>query len=160
MSFGGAATSQPAETMQQGIGEIVDRGRNVADTGLDTVENIASGFTNGGRNFMDIATGHAANFVDQTTNIGSSGLGAGVNTIRNLQREGQRAAQQATGMTQGAVSMGENAIVGTLDRFAQAIAGVVPFPQNALGDFGNIVTDPFSVLNIAAQAATGAALDQ
>eukprot|EP01053_Blabericola_migrator_P009156 Blabericola_migrator_1__9155@NODE_48_length_16467_cov_53_390427_g44_i0_p8_GENE_NODE_48_length_16467_cov_53_390427_g44_i0NODE_48_length_16467_cov_53_390427_g44_i0_p8_ORF_typecomplete_len259_score19_16Apolipoprotein/PF01442_18/0_65Senescence/PF06911_12/0_2Senescence/PF06911_12/3_9e02Tape_meas_lam_C/PF09718_10/51Tape_meas_lam_C/PF09718_10/33_NODE_48_length_16467_cov_53_390427_g44_i072097985 len=121
----GATSNQPAHIVQNHIGGFVDRTRNMADSSLDTVEQIAQGVAQRSRSVLDRATSRAAGFVDHSVALGSNSLGAGMDAARSLQEEAKRIAQTAAGAASGAVKAGELAFAGAFDKLAGAVNGAV-----------------------------------
>eukprot|EP01054_Gregarina_sp_Poly1_P002930 Gregarina_sp_Poly_1__2929@NODE_181_length_11831_cov_65_262326_g161_i0_p7_GENE_NODE_181_length_11831_cov_65_262326_g161_i0NODE_181_length_11831_cov_65_262326_g161_i0_p7_ORF_typecomplete_len303_score44_51Tape_meas_lam_C/PF09718_10/37Tape_meas_lam_C/PF09718_10/3_6Senescence/PF06911_12/0_94Senescence/PF06911_12/1_7e02Apolipoprotein/PF01442_18/3_4_NODE_181_length_11831_cov_65_262326_g161_i012722180 len=142
MQLTGAAVSynhQPAEIMQNHFGGFVDRTRNVADSSLDTVEQLAQGVAQRSRSVLDRATTRAADFVDHSVALGSNSLGAGIDAARNLQEEAKRIAAQAAGAAHGAVKAGELAFAGAFDRLATAVNHAVPTQDSLMAQEANSI---------------------
>lgn len=145
---GAGYAGAPAQLMQNHFGGFVDRTRNVADSSLDTVEQIAQGVAQRSRSVLDRATSRAADFVDHSVALGSNSLGAGIDAARGLQEEAKRIAAQAAGAAHGAVKAGELAFAGAFDRLASAVNHAVPTQETLMAQEaqGGILTNPLGTL--------------
>lgn len=132
------AAAGGAQNVQRSVGDFVDRTRNVADSSLDTVEQIAQGVAQRSRSVLDRATSRAAGFVDSSVALGTNTLGAGLDAARGLHEEARRAAAQAAGATHGAVRAGEMAFAGAFDKLATAVNQHNPTHEGLLAAAGGL----------------------